>query len=143
MIENQLQSTIWSLTEEKSWEWNPSVYNVSEGFASILNENYDTLPKRLHSFYVKMGNIPAYYEAAKAKIKNPTLEHTQLAIEQNQGGLSVFETDLNAAMDKAKLTRVEREKFEARAMQAKKAINDYATWLKNMKNMVKLRLHTT
>ncbi len=134
MIENQLQSTIWSLTEEKSWEWNPSVYNISEGFASILNENYDTLPKRLHSFYVKMANIPAYYEAAKANIKNPTIEHTQLAIEQNQGGLSVFDADLNAAMDKAKLKRVEREKFEVRAMQAKKAINDYATWLKNMKN---------
>ena len=134
MIENQLQSSIWTLNEEKSWEWNPSEYNVSESFATILNGNYDTLPKRLHNFFVKMNNVPAYYEAAMKNIKNPTLEHTQLAIEQNIGGLSVFQTDLNDAMVKAKVTRVEREKIEARALLAVKAINDYATWLKNLKN---------
>ena len=134
MIENQLQSSIWTLNEEKSWEWNPSEYNVSESFATILNGNYDTLPKRLHNFFVKMNNVPAYYEAAMKNIKNPTLEHTQLAIEQNTGGLSVFQTDLNDAMVKAKVTRVEREKIEARALLAVKAINDYATWLKNLKN---------
>ena len=134
MIENQLQSSIWTLNEEKSWEWNPSEYNVSESFATILNGNYDTLPKRLHNFFVKMNNVPAYYEAAMKNIKNPTVEHTQLAIEQNTGGLSVFQTDLNDAMVKAKVTRVEREKIEARALLAVKAINDYATWLKNLKN---------
>ena len=134
MIENQLQSSIWTLNEEKSWEWNPCEYNVSESFATILNGNYDTLPKRLHNFFVKMNNVPAYYEAAMKNIKNPTLEHTQLAIEQNIGGLSVFQTDLNDAMVKAKVTRVEREKIEARALLAVKAINDYATWLKNLKN---------
>ena len=66
----------------------------------MLNNNYDTLPVRLHNFYLKMKNIPAYYEAAKKQIKNPTVEHTQLAIDQNLGGLSVFETDLEDALKK-------------------------------------------
>ena len=92
MIENQLKSIQWSINEQKSFEWNPSEYNVSGAFAEILNGSYDSLDVRLRNFYLKMANIPAYYEAAKQNIKNPTIEHTQLAIDQNLGGISVFET---------------------------------------------------
>lgn len=40
-----------------------------------------------------MRNVPAFYEAAKQAIKHPTNEHLQLAIEQNEGSLSIFEND--------------------------------------------------
>ena len=134
IIENQLQSTIWTLTEEKSFEWNPTEYNVSGAFAEMLNGTYDTPSIRLHNFYLKMTNIPAFYETAKKNIKNPTLEHTQLAIDQNLGGLSVFQNDLNESMKKEKIGRIEREKIESRALKAVKAINDFVTWLKELKN---------
>ncbi len=80
-------------------------------FAEILNGNYDSIDNRLRNFGLKMKNIPAYYEAAKGNIKNPTLEHTQLAIEQNLGGLSVFETDLVVALSKSKLSETEKNRF--------------------------------
>src|ERR1700761_2411157 len=83
LIENQVKYTLWGLQEEKAYEWDPSQYNIAETFATILNENYDTLDNRLYSFYLKMAYVPAYYEAAEKNIKNPTLEHTQLAIDQN------------------------------------------------------------
>lgn len=101
ILSNQLKSLKWKMQEEKAYEWNPSIYNVCETFAQILNGKYDSLDTRLHHFYVKMKLIPQFYEAAKQNIKNPTKEHTQLAIDQNNGGSSVFEVDLTAALKKS------------------------------------------
>lgn len=134
MIENQLKSIEWSINEQKSFEWNPSEYNVSGAFAEILNGNYDSLDVRLRNFYLKMANIPAYYEAAKKNIKNPTLEHTQLAIDQNLGGVSVFEVDLHNALNKVKFGEHEKQSIEATAKQAVNAIKDFAEWLKKLDN---------
>src|SRR6185437_13870283 len=74
LIENQLQSTQWAITEEKEYEWNPATYNVSESFAVMLGNDYEPLEKRLHNFYIRMKDIPAYYDAAKHNIKSPTIE---------------------------------------------------------------------
>jgi uncharacterized protein (DUF885 family) len=134
MIKNQLEASIFSITELKSAEWNPSEYNVCGAFAEILNGNYDTLEVRLRAFNTKMTNIPAYYEAAKKNIKNPTIEHTDLAIAQNIGGSSVFETDLNEALAKSKLSPAEKKEMQDKAKIAVKAIKDYAEWLQNLPN---------
>lgn len=134
MIKSQLESTIFSIKELKSSEWNPSDYNVCGAFSEILNGNYDSLENRLRAFSAKMENVPAYYEAAKANIKNPTIEHTELAIAQNLGGSTVFDVDLNAALEKSKLTAVEKKEITEKAKIAKKAITDYADWLKTTPN---------
>lgn len=134
MIENQLNSIIWSINEQKSYEWNPSEYNVSGAFAEMLNGNYDSLDVRLRNFYLKMANVPAYYEAAKKNIKNPTAEHTQLAIDQNLGGISVFENDFHTALNKMKFGEHEKQAMEATAKQAVEAIRGYADWLKKLDN---------
>ncbi|SHG74846.1 protein of unknown function [Flavobacterium fluvii] len=134
MIKNQLESTVYSANEMKSYEWNPAEYNVCGAFAEILNGNYDSIDNRLRNFDLKMKNIPAYYEAAKKNIKNPTLEHTQLAIEQNLGGLSVFETDLVAALAKSKLSETEKKSILEKSKLAVSTIKSYADWLKKLDN---------
>jgi len=134
MIENQLKSIVWSINEQKSFEWNPSEYNVCGAFAELLNGNYDSLDVRLRHFYLKMAAIPAFYEAAKMNIENPTIEHTQLAIDQNLGGVSVFETDFHEALNKVKFGEHEKQMMEARAKEATAVIKAYADWLKKMEN---------
>lgn len=134
MIKNQLESSVFGIKELKSYEWNPSEYNVCGSFAEILNGKYDTPEVRLRAFNAKMNNVPAYYEAAKANIKNPTIEHTELAIAQNLGGSSVFEADLTAALEKSKLSAAEKKEMLDKAKIAKKAISDYAEWLKTTPN---------
>ncbi len=134
MIENQLKSIEWTINEEKIYQWNPSEYNVSGAFAEILNGNYDSLDVRLHNFYLKMANIPAFYEAAKKNIKNPTIEHTQLAIDQNLGGISVFEKDFVDALSKVNFGENEKKRMEYRANESVKAIRDFANWLKKLDN---------
>jgi len=134
MMKNLLESYAFSINEMKAFEWDPSGYNVSGSFAEILNGNYDSLENRLRNFSLKLKNIPAYYEAAKKNIKNPTVEHTALAIAQNLGGISIFETDLKAALGKSKLSQAEKVEVEARAKTAVKAIQDYASWLQKLEN---------
>lgn len=134
MIKNQLESTIFNIKELKSSEWDPSEYNVCGLFAEILNGNYDSLEIRLRAFNTKMNTIPTYYEAAKKNIKNPTIEHTELAIAQNLGGSSVFEADLRSALEKSKLSDAEKKEMLDKAKVAVKAIKDYADWLKALPN---------
>ncbi|MBS1780752.1 MAG: DUF885 domain-containing protein [Bacteroidetes bacterium] len=134
MMRNQLESSIWSVNEEKSYEWNPAQYNVSEGFADILNGTYDSLDNRLRNIGKRLAAVPAFYEAAKQNIKNPTAEHTQLAVEQNMGGASVLEQDLPAALQKSHLPEAEKTAIKEKAAQAATAMKGYADWLKNLKN---------
>lgn len=134
LIENQLHSIEWAVKDLRSYEWDPSEYNVCGSFSEMLNNNYDSLDTRLHNFNLRMQGVPAYYAAAKANIKNPTLEHTQLAIEQNAGGSSVFTSDLNSAIEKSKLSGEEKAQMKERAAIAVSAINDYVAFLKSMKN---------
>jgi uncharacterized protein (DUF885 family) len=134
MIKNQMDAIIFSTKKMKSSQWNPSEYNVCGSFAEILNGSYDSLEIRLKTFNTKMNGIPAYYEAAKKNIKNPTIEHTELAIAQNLGGSSVFEGELTAALDKSKLTAAEKKEILDKARVSVKAITNYVDWLKKLPN---------
>ena len=134
LISNQLQYAIWGITTEKAYEWNPASYNVSESFANMLSNDYTDLNTRLRSFNARMIAVPAYYRAAKKNIKNPTKEHTELAIEQNSGGLSVFNEDLPAALKKSTLPDAEKELIKGRSLMAIDAIKDYVAFLQNQPN---------
>ena len=134
LMENQLKSSIWSINKFKSYQWNPAQYNVSEGFAEIINNNYAPLAQRLAAVKERLKFVPAYYEAAKKNIQNPTAEHTALAIDQNTGGLSVFEVDLVEALTKSSISAQEKEKISSLSKDAISAIQSYCTYLKELKN---------
>ena len=134
MIRDQLHLISWYVNEYKSYEWDPSSYNITGPFAEMLNGSYDSLENRLRNFYKRMMNVPEYYEAAKVNISNPTAEHTQLAIEQNLGGVSVFEDDLKKALDTARLGETEKQEILSRAKIAADAVKGYADWLKKLDN---------
>jgi uncharacterized protein (DUF885 family) len=134
IVENELNKKKWEMQQEKEYQWNPAIYNAGSLFGELLNGKYDSLDTRLHNFYLKMRNIPAYYEAAKQNIQNPTLEHTQLAIDQNTGGMSIFEGELTPKLKKSHLPDAEKQAIEARAKESVKAIKAYVEWLKKLDN---------
>jgi uncharacterized protein (DUF885 family) len=129
MLENDFLSERWWLTELRAWQWNPSLYNVAEPFALLLDLEYAPLEERLRTFLARLANVPAYYAAAKGSIASPTVEHTQLAIEQNRGALDVFGAALENAIGTSELARAERTAFAARLPAARAAIEDYVGWL--------------
>jgi uncharacterized protein (DUF885 family) len=129
ILDNAFATDRWSLTELRSWQWNPSNYNVADPFAMLAMLEYAPLEQRLRALLARLENVPAYYEAAKRSVANPTREHTRLAIEQNRGALDVFGDELEQKIATAKLTSAERESFARRLAAARGAINDYVAWL--------------
>lgn len=132
IIENQLKSVIWETQSAKEYVWNPSLYNVASAFAYILNERYDKLENRLQNFYKKMQFIPRYYAAAKANIHQPAKELTDLAIEQLNGGLSIFERDLTDSLKQSSLPQALKDTISVRAASAAGAIRSFVLWLQSL-----------
>ena len=134
LMQNQMESIEWQLQQLKSYQWDPSSYNIISTFAYILNEHYAPLEKRLRNFYEKMANIPAYYKEAEKQIKNPVTELTDLAIDQHLGGLSVIDKDFGDSLEKTKIPAAEQKLMLDRAAVSASTIKAFADWLKNLKN---------
>ncbi|MCF0059295.1 DUF885 domain-containing protein [Dyadobacter sp. CY356] len=134
LIQNLLKESQWNYDTLKSYQWDPSSYNVSGTFAFILTENYAPLDKRLKSINGRLVNVPEYYKAAKNIISNPVPELLNLAVDQNLGGLSVFENDLLDSLKVSTLSASEKKQITERSAKAVAAIKDYTKWLKELKS---------
>lgn len=132
LLSDFLTGSIWGIDTLKSYEWDPSAYNVCGSFSEMLNNNYDSLDRRLKSISIRLHNVPAYYQAAKSLLLNPSQEHTQLAISQNEGGVSIFEKEIPDALAKTNFTEDEKKQILASCDLASKAVLDYAQWLKSL-----------
>ena len=129
MLETEFLAEKWALTDLRSWQWNPSAYNVAEPFALLRDLTFAPLDERLRIFSRRLERVPAYYAAAKANIEGPTREHTRLAIDQNRGALGVFGPDLEHTLEMSGLSAAERSSFNRRLAAARAAIDDYVRWL--------------
>jgi len=138
LIKNNLDSIEWEITTFKSWQWQPSNYNVAGGFAQIINGSYAPLDKRLTSVLKRLTFVPQYYKAARENINNPTLEHTKLAIRQNKGALGVLSDALITQAKSSGLSTDDKVLFESRILNAQQAITTHIDWLENLeKNLIK------
>lgn len=129
LIWNFLDRTEWEIREFKAYQWNPAQYNVSSTFAVILNTDYAPLDERLRTFDARMEQVPAYYEAAKQSLRTPTSPQLALAIQQNEGALSVFGESLEEKLADSGLSAEEKAQFEQRLKASRAAIQDYITFL--------------
>ncbi|ATC93680.1 DUF885 domain-containing protein [Pseudoalteromonas tunicata] len=129
LIKNMLDKNIWQHTKFKSWQWDPSNYNVAGAFAKIINSRLEAEDSKLQKVLMRMENVPAYYQAAQANIDTPTLEFTQLAISQNQGAFSVFSDDLLARAQKSGLSDSDKALFVERFNTSKQAVQGYIDFL--------------
>jgi uncharacterized protein (DUF885 family) len=132
VLDSQLRYERWALTRLREWQWNPAQYNVAEPFALICNTDYAPLDQRLRSALARLRDVPAYYDAARQAIDDPTLEHTRLAIEQNQGTLELFDVDLQQRLAAATLGADERALFARRLAAARAAITGFVGWLEGL-----------
>jgi uncharacterized protein (DUF885 family) len=133
LIRNYLESKKWSAEQLKEYEWNPSVYNITGLFAFMLTENYAPLSDRLKAIHKRMDKVPAYYATAIQQVLNPVPELQALAIDQNLGGLSVFEKDLADSVRKANLPQPEKDALLASTAAAVKAIKGYVAFLQQLR----------
>ena len=129
LIENLLTSGKWQIETFKSWQWQPSQYNVASGFAQIINGSYASLEERLTAVLERLTSVAKYYQAARQNIENPTLEHTQLALMQNQGALSVFSDQLISKAQDSNLNDQQKVLFASLVLEARQAVMSHVDWL--------------
>jgi uncharacterized protein (DUF885 family) len=128
LLQNKLNSDRWYLTTFREWEWNPALYNIASPIDFVLNTEYAARPQRLRTLLRRIASVPAYYEAARDNIKNPTREHVKLAIDQAPGVLAVL-SDLDKQAQDSILNANEKNLYAQRIAAAKVAVEAYAAWL--------------
>ncbi|RFP12967.1 MULTISPECIES: DUF885 domain-containing protein [unclassified Duganella] len=131
LLINKLDSDRFRLTTLKEYEWNPASYNVAGPIDLILNTEYAAQPQRLRTLLKRIAGIPAYYEAARANIVNPTREHTRLAIAQAPGVQTLL-TEVDKAAQASILTPVEKQLYTQRVNAALTAVDGYVAFLTEM-----------
>lgn len=133
LIRGGITAGQWYLDTFKSWQWQPTSYNVAGSFEVLLNTEYALLESRLRTVSTRLAAVPAYYAAARANIATPSLEHTDLAIVQNKGALATFGDALIAKAKGSGLTDPEKAEFERRAVAARDAIAGYVMFLESLR----------
>jgi uncharacterized protein (DUF885 family) len=128
LVVNKLNSNRWYLTTFREFEWNPASYNIAQPIDLILSTEYASKPQRLRTLLKRIANVPAYYQAAQASIVNPTHQHTELAIAQAPGSLTVL-ADLGKAAQESILTPAEKNLFAQRIANAGSAVLGYVDFL--------------
>ncbi|MGW8389468.1 DUF885 domain-containing protein [Pseudoduganella sp. HUAS MS19] len=128
LLQNKLNSDRWYLTTFREWEWNPAIYNIASPIDFVLNTEYAARPQRLRTLLRRIAAVPAFYEAARNNIKNPTREHVKLAIDQAPGVLAVL-ADLDKQAQDSILNANEKNLYAQRIAAARVAVEAYAAWL--------------
>jgi len=128
LIRNYLNGSRWYLTQFREFEWNPTQHNIAGSFDAILNTDFAPKAKRVLAAIQRLQAVPAYYAAAKDSIKNPTPEHTRLAIKQSAGAVTVL-AGLEKAAAQEKLAGKDKQALEDGLKNARAAINDYVQFL--------------
>ena len=128
MLKGRFERSLWELETFRSWQWQPSTYNVANGIDLLVTTEYAPPDTRLRHVMARLERIPAYYAAARANIADPTLEHTQLAILQNRGALTVLGPELMKRVDGSGLSGAEKSLFAQRLQAAREAIGEYISY---------------
>ena len=123
MLRGRFERSLWELETFRSWQWQPSTYNIAGEIDLLVTTEYAPLDTRLRHVMARLERVPAYYEAAAANIADPTLEHTQLAILQNRGALTVLGPELARKVETSGLSPAEKSLFAQRLEAARGAIN--------------------
>jgi hypothetical protein len=133
LLINKLNADRWRLTSLREFEWNPAAFNIAPPLDAILNTEYAAQPQRLRTLLKRIANVPAYYQAARAGIVDPTREHTRLAIGQS-AGVATLLGELERVALASILSPVEKQLYTQRIGAAQAAVDAYVLWLGKLDN---------
>ena len=111
---------------------NPTYFNVLHGFQRILNADYAPADQRLQTLFDKLVQVPAFYEAAKSRLKTADVNKAHETLEKHFQTYDFFDETLpNYLKKEHHLT----PQYEAHLEAAKLAVKDYVAFVES------LRLH--
>jgi len=130
ILKENIDYKIFQAEELKDAEWNPLVYmqSLANSLYLVVARDFAPAEKRIPNLRQRMEAIPRVIEQAKANLQHPPRVHTETAIEQTQGAISLVREGLAPLLD-----RVPQMKKELAPLQEKTAtaLEDYKKWLQN------------
>jgi uncharacterized protein (DUF885 family) len=98
------------LAEIKEWEWSPRLNDtfpfydprevVASRLADLIHGTFAPEEARRKSITTQMKATPILFKQAKELVKNPSRVHLEQAIQDNQGRIEFFNTELKAFTEK-------------------------------------------
>lgn len=124
----ELESMLFTLTEEQPHLWNPLSYNDSLATSIYLLTAREFAPaeQRLKSAAKRLEAMPRVIAQIKATLKNPPRVHTETAIQQTAGAIELVRLGLDPLFEQAPAMRAELAPAQEQAIAA---LNDYKAWL--------------
>ncbi len=126
IMRDNLEYNKFRLEVLREYEWNPMSYNVGSALNDLISRDFAPLIERLASAKARLEQIPNVVAAAKANLKNPPRVHTETAIAQNRGVISLIKGDLQMFADQVPEMKAELAPAQAQAVSA---LEDYGNWL--------------
>ncbi|HEX3966439.1 MAG TPA: DUF885 domain-containing protein [Edaphobacter sp.] len=129
---NNIRSQLLTLEVIRPWEKNPDVYSSGiTGSAFVIMERpYASADIRLKSLVAREKLMPQVLLEARKNLKNPPKIYTEIALEQIDGLISFFQTDVPSAFTDA--TDIEtRAAFASSNATIVDALKSYGAWMKS------------
>jgi uncharacterized protein (DUF885 family) len=128
---NSIRSQILALDTIRGWEKNPDSYSsgITGSIFVIMERPYAPVNTRLKAAIAREKLIPQVFAEARKNLKNPPHIYTEIALQQIDGLVSFFETDVPSAFAEAtdKDAKAEFAKTNAAVIEALKS---YGAWMK-------------
>jgi uncharacterized protein (DUF885 family) len=128
ILRDNVANEIFELEELKETDWNPLVYNQSlaNGLYLLVARDFDSPEKRIPNLRKRLEAIPQVLQQAKENLQHPPRVHTETAIEQVQGAISLVREGLSPLLDQAPRTKKELAPLQEKTATA---LEDYKKWL--------------
>src|SRR5438034_1776276 len=128
LLKDNVDNEIFDIEELREWEWNPLVYNQSLANSIYLLVARDFAPaeQRIPHLRKRLEGIPAVIAQAKTNLKHSPKIHTETAIEQTQGAISLVREGLSPLLNQAPQVAKDLGPIQEKTANA---LEDYKTWL--------------
>ena len=129
---NSIRSQLLSLEVIRNWEKNPDNYSsgITGSIFILMERPFAPANTRLRAVVEREKQIPQVFAEARKNLKNPPHIFTEIALEQIEGIVSFFQTDVPSAFADATdpAAKAAFNKSNATVIQS---LKDYAAWMKS------------
>ena len=127
ILRNHVEYSVWSSEVLREHEWNPMRYGVGDALYSLLAREFAPLEERLQSLHQRLKGIPAVLSAARENLADPPRIHTETAIRQNDGAISLVSKSLDEFLAMAPGKQEELAQAREAAIQA---LQEHGRWMR-------------
>ncbi|HEY2924171.1 MAG TPA: DUF885 domain-containing protein [Candidatus Eisenbacteria bacterium] len=125
----QVEGHLFDLTEIRSWENDPSVYNYAGAIFCLVARNFAPPEERLRMVIARLEQVPRLLESGKKNLVNPPAMFAQFAAEDFEGSIDFLEREVPPAFADVKDPPLLKSYADAKAV-AEAATRGYIKWVR-------------